>query len=107
MIEFSCKYRFNDGEMKEWVGKIEDIKDYGNYYELKISAYDTSNVVIIGKYSGGWFLVIPLWDIGVALEDLSDIENNKEKLLMVTENEIDSATIAYALATLDRGIISS
>ncbi|NNG66447.1 DUF6618 family protein [Caldanaerobacter subterraneus] len=107
MIEFSCKHRFDDGEIKEWVGKVEDIKDYGNYYEIEISVNDVSNTVIVGKYSKGWFLVIPFWDVGVSLEKLDDLTGNIEKLSVVTENEVDGVTIAYALAALNRGIIQN
>lgn len=103
MVEFKCVHEFDDGEKQEWIGKIEDIQNYGSHYELKISARGSSNIVILGKYSSGWFLVIPSWDVGTSLSKyLSDIKYNKEKLIMITENEIDGTTIAYALNELDK-----
>lgn len=103
MLEFKCMHEFDDGERQDWIGKIEYVKNYGSHYEVKISARGTSNIVILGQYSDGWFLVIPAWDVGTSLSKyLSDINYNKEKLIMITENEIDGTTIAYALNELDK-----
>ncbi|AFK94375.1 DUF6618 family protein [Thermoanaerobacterium saccharolyticum] len=103
MVKFKCTHEFDDGEKQDWIGTIDDIKNYGSHYEIKISARGTSNIVILGKYSNGWFLVIPSWDVGTSLSKyLSDINYNKEKLIMITENEIDGATIAYALNELEK-----
>lgn len=90
MIEFKCK---NDEE--EWYGRIYNIDNYGNHYEMRVESRSGLQV-IFGCSSGGNFICLPDFNVGCHLAHLRDRFWNQERLISIM-GEVDGITIAEAL----------
>jgi len=90
MIEFKC-----NNKTETWTGKIKYLKDYGNYYEMKIDSRSGFQV-IFGCSSIGNFICVPGFNVGCLLAHLKDRFWNQEKLTVLL-GEVDGITLAEAL----------
>lgn len=93
MITFECK----DDE-ETWLGTINHLNNYGNYYEIRIESR-SSIQVIFGESSSGGFACMPDFNVGCHLTHLKDQFWNTEKLTRIL-GKVDGITVAEALYEL-------
>lgn len=96
MKEFKCFYKDENDKMIRWKGSYEIIPTEANLHELLINARGSSFLAVLGHYTHGNYICIPLLDVGCSLTYWSDVFWNTEKLSQVMDT-IDAITIASAL----------
>ena len=104
MNSFGCKYQYDDGEEKTWIGYWDFIKNNIGYCELLVRGRGSEYRVVLGSCSTGNYLCIPLVNIGCSLACWSDRFFNIEKLSAVV-NITDAVTIANALLDYYKEIV--
>ncbi len=101
-IEFTCVYydeQEDDVSLRhlEWPGTLEIMSHEGNLWEITINARHTKYDVVYGKYSQGYFLVWPFWEVGCALADPANMDYNRDCLTDAGMPEVDARSISMGL----------
>lgn len=96
MKEFKCSYKDENDKTVRWKGNYEVMATETHAHELLISGRGSSFHVVLGYYTHGNYICLPLLDIGCSLAYWTDIFWNVEKLSQVM-NKVDAITLASAL----------
>jgi len=94
---FECENKTNH-QVERWKGKIIELKNHGNHYEMRIESR-SGLLVIFGKSTQGGFACMPDFGVGCHLVDLKDVFWNTEKLTEVL-GKVDGITVASALYSI-------
>ncbi|MBC8060558.1 MAG: hypothetical protein H7Y18_07820 [Clostridiaceae bacterium] len=96
-IRFNCSLKYQK-RTEKWEGRVTNIIDYGQHYEVKISSRSGFSI-IIGKTNSGNFACIPVFNAGCELASLKDIFWNSERLTKIL-GKVDGTTVAFALVAI-------
>jgi hypothetical protein len=95
---FSCEYG-ECGLSESWDGYITKLLKLGSNYEMRIVS--RSNItVIFGRGYCGYFICVPDGMASCQVAYLNQTKYITEKLISII-GEIDAATVAYALKTIN------
>lgn len=95
---FSCEYG-ERGLSESWDGYITKLLKLGSNYEMRIVS--RSNItVIFGRSYCGYFICVPDGMASCQVAYLNQTKYITEKLISII-GEIDAATVAYALKTIN------
>mgnify|MGYP003298486237 CR=1 FL=1 len=102
MQSFKCNLMNEEGITETWDGEWREIcEGPGPLWEIQVRARGSLYDLIVGCYSGGNYLCIPLLDIGCGLSYLQDTYWNFNKLAELLP-AVDAKTIAEALSCFSR-----
>jgi len=96
---FSCKMKNSN---QNWQGQITNLKNYGNYYEMRIESL-SGITIIFGKCLLGNFVCIPDFKVGSYLAEWDNQYYNSDKLIPIM-NTVDAITVVQALKTISKKI---
>jgi hypothetical protein len=99
-INFKCTHNKTN-----WTGKINDFKNYGSHYEMRIESR-SGITVLFGKTSMGSFACMPDFSAGCHLAELDNEFYSKQKLFNVI-NPVDAITVARALSFATKQFVGS
>jgi hypothetical protein len=96
MLEVTIKH---EGEL--WKARVTRFEKRDGVYEGYIESR-SGILLILGEYSGGWFVCLPHWDYGTGLSaDLSDVFYNYEKMRHGI-GDVDARTVAAVLKEIGK-----
>jgi hypothetical protein len=96
-IEIHCHEKFGRRFVR-WGGTITRLINHGSHYEIYVSSR-SGFTLLVGQYTNGGFISIPVFNVGADLADFGDYFWNNERLASIM-NRVDAATVAQALRTL-------
>lgn len=96
-VKFVCKARIGRRQ-EEWEGKVTEVYHAGGCHEIWIQSR-SGFVFLVGSYTSGHFISIPVYGVGSGLSGYEDYHWNQEKLRQIM-NPVDAVTVAEALRTL-------
>lgn len=97
-MDYICYHQTNQCK-QQWTGHLDICHISGEFFEVEITGRGSSFHAIVGSHSYGNFICIPNHEVGSELAPLSDVFWNLERL-STQMNDIDAATVAYALGQL-------
>lgn len=97
---FICSYLPDKG-METWKGTICPMQPF-DPVDYEVCARDSMFHIILGCYSGGHYLCIPNWNIGIDIVDADDCFWNFGHLTSAYPNlnRVDAVSIVNALAAI-------
>jgi hypothetical protein len=99
-IPFQCIIDIiEDGDYwhEEWEGTTEILRAERYPCEIQIRARQTGYHTVIGRYEHGYYLVIPMKDIGAGISFPEDARWNTEHLIQAGVPPVDAYSIGAGL----------
>lgn len=104
-ICINCK-TIIDEQKYVWKAEIKTLINHHYYYEVIIEARGSSLHLLVGTGEFFNWVAIPYLDISTTLSHFNDIFWNEEKLCTIL-NPVDSATIAYSIAYIEKHVLNN
>ena len=99
-IYIECKTSI-DNKKYTWKAILKSFINHNDYYEAVIEARGSSIHLLVGKSDSFSWLALPFLDVSTTLSSFDDIFWNEEKLSLLI-NPIDSASVVYTIAFIEK-----